>query len=64
MGKRAVRIVKHIGVVPVVAECMACKRQFTAPMNTLRSVKEATENLQGQFDRHECVKGLPRTCGT
>jgi hypothetical protein len=57
MPKRTVRIVKHIGSVPVVAECTACREQFTAPTNTLRSVKEATENLQGQFDRHECRSG-------
>ena len=55
MPKRTVRIVKHIGSVPCVAECTACKQQFTAPTGTLRSLKEATENLQRQFDRHECA---------
>lgn len=54
MPKRAVRIVKHIGQVPVVAACTFCNQQFQAPTNTLPKVKQATASLQEQFDRHKC----------
>jgi len=54
MPKRAVRIVKQIGAVPCVAACTACGQQFTAPVSLLRSVKDATDHLQQQFDRHQC----------
>ena len=57
--KRAVRIVKHIGPVPCVAACTACGQQFQAPMPALRSVKDATENLQRQFDAHKCKPSVP-----
>jgi len=56
-AKRAVRIVKHIGSVPCVAACTACGREFQAPTTMLRSVKDATENLQRQFDAHRCEAG-------
>lgn len=52
--KRAVRIVKHIGMVPCMAACTACGQEFKAPMPALRGVKDATENLQRQFDAHRC----------
>ena len=52
MAKRAVRIVKHIGPVPCVAVCTYCSQQFKTP--TTASVKEATDDLQRQFDAHKC----------
>jgi hypothetical protein len=54
MPKRAIRIVKHIGSTPVVAACVACKQEFKAPTSSIRSVKEATEAIQKQFDAHKC----------
>jgi len=54
MQKRAVRIVKHLGSVPVEAICTFCSRVFKAPVTTLSKLKDATENLQQQFDRHKC----------
>jgi hypothetical protein len=54
MTKRAVRIVKHLGMVPCVAACTACGKEFTAPLTTLRRVTDAQANLQEQFDRHTC----------
>jgi len=52
--KRAVRIVKHIGSTPCVAACTACGQQFQAPTSFLRSVNDATNSLQRQFDAHTC----------
>jgi hypothetical protein len=54
MPKRAIRIVKHIGSTPVVAACVSCKQEFRAPTSAIRSVKEATDALQKQFDAHKC----------
>ena len=54
MPKRAIRIVKHIGSTPVIAACVACNQQFKAPTTAIRSVKEATDAIQKQFDAHEC----------
>jgi hypothetical protein len=54
MPKRAIRIVKHIGSTPVIAVCVACNREFKAPTLFIRSVKEATESIQKQFDAHKC----------
>ena len=54
MGKRAVKIVKHLGPVPCIAACTACGRQFKAPLSTLQRLKDAQANLQEQFDRHKC----------
>jgi hypothetical protein len=52
---RCIRIVKHIGVAPCVAACTSCGQQFQAPLSALRSVKDATDNLQKQFDAHKCA---------
>lgn len=60
MAKRAVRIVKHMGMVPCVAACTACGQQFTAPLNTLKRVTDAQANLQEQFDRHQCQNAESR----
>jgi hypothetical protein len=54
MPKRAIRIVKHIGSTPVVAACVLCKQEFKVPTYAIRSVKEATDALQKQFDTHKC----------
>jgi len=54
MPKRAVRIVKHLGSAPVEAVCTSCSRAFRVPTTVLSRSKDATENLQQQFDRHKC----------
>jgi hypothetical protein len=54
VAARVIRVLKRLGAVPVVAACQACGREFKAPMNTFGSVKDATANLQMQFDRHKC----------
>lgn len=53
MPNRGVRIVKHLGSVPCIAACTACGKEFTAPLSTLRRVKDAQANLQKQYDRHK-----------
>jgi hypothetical protein len=53
--KRAVRIVKQIGAAPCVAACTYCRQEFKAPLSALRSVRDATDNLQKQFDAHKCT---------
>jgi hypothetical protein len=60
MAARVIRVVKRLGIVPVVAACQACGREFKAPMKMYGSVREATANLQMQFDRHSCdEQGTP-----
>lgn len=60
MAARVIRVLKRLGIVPVVAACQACGREFKAPMNMCGSVKDATANLQMQFDRHSCdEQGAP-----
>jgi hypothetical protein len=54
MPRRAVRIVKHIGSVPYIAICTYCSQQFVASTSVLCSVKEATKDVQRQFDAHKC----------
>jgi hypothetical protein len=56
MPKRAIRVIKHIGMVPCVAECTVCNKQFVVPLTALKSVKGATAKLQRQFYQHECAK--------
>jgi len=53
--KRAVRIVKLMGAAPCLAACTSCGQQFQAPLSSLRSVRDATDNLQKQFDAHKCA---------
>jgi len=52
---RAVRIVKMMGAAPYMAACTSCGQQFHAPLSALRSRKDATDNLQKQFDAHKCA---------
>jgi hypothetical protein len=59
MAKRAIRIVKHMGTVPVVAACTACGQEFQAPLSVLSRVTDAQASLQTQFDRHKCDLGEP-----
>jgi len=52
--KRAIRIVKHIGATPFVAVCTYCSQQFKVSPSETRTTKDATANLQAQFDAHKC----------
>ena len=59
MQKRAIRIVKHLGMVPCVAACTVCSKQFQAPLSALQKIAEATASLQKQFDLHKCSDPTP-----
>jgi hypothetical protein len=58
--KRAVRIVKMMGAAPYIAACTSCGQQFHAPFSALRSVRDAKDNLQKQFDAHKCTPSNAR----
>jgi hypothetical protein len=54
MLKRNIRVTKWMGMVPVIAVCTACGREFKASLNELRQVTAAQESLRMQFDHHVC----------
>lgn len=65
MVKRNIRVTKWMGMVPVIAVCTACGREFKVSLNELRQVTAAQESLRTQFDRHVCEEktrseGMPR----
>jgi len=53
---RRLRVVKWLGMVPIVAVCTTCAREFTAPTTTMHRTANAQEALQMKFDRHECSR--------
>jgi hypothetical protein len=55
MPKRNLRVLKWIGVVPAIATCTLCKREFKVPSTALKRLPEAQENLKLQFAEHECT---------
>jgi len=60
MGKRILRVSRWIGMVPAVAVCAACAREFTVPVSMLKRVAEAQQYLTQQFDAHECAGAQSR----
>lgn len=54
MVKRNIRVTKWMGMVPVIAVCTVCGREFKVSVNELRQVAAAQESLRTQFDRHVC----------
>jgi len=54
MVKRNIRVTKWMGLVPVIAVCTACGREFKASLNDLRQITAAQESLRQQFDHHLC----------
>jgi hypothetical protein len=54
MIKRNIRVTKWIGMVPAVAVCTACGREFKVSLNELRQVTAAQESLRSQFAAHTC----------
>ena len=61
MIKRNIRVTKWMGMLPVVAVCTACGREFKASLNELRRATAAQESLQRQFDQHMCEEPKPQT---
>jgi hypothetical protein len=54
MEQSKLRVTKFMGAAPAIAICADCGRQFKVPTNHLNRATDAKENLQQQFDRHEC----------
>jgi hypothetical protein len=54
MPKRNLRVLKWIGATPAVAACSSCNREFKVPLESLRRVADAQENLRLQFAQHRC----------
>ena len=57
MPKRNLRVLKWLGTTPAVAVCTACNREFKVPLEVLKRVGGAAENLKLQFARHQCRPG-------
>ena len=57
MPKRALRIVKRVKNVPVLAECEACHAQFVSDPH--REVGSAQAAIQQQFNAHKCKTETP-----
>ena len=65
MGKRSLRVVKWLGMVPALAVCSACSRNFNVPTTLLKRTSDAQENLHKQFSEHTCESldsGQKRAC--
>ena len=54
MAKRSLRVVKWLGLVPAVAVCTACSRNFNVPAALLKRTSDAQESLRKQFAEHKC----------
>jgi hypothetical protein len=54
MLKRSIRVTKWLGMVPAVAVCTACGREFKASLTAIRNVADAQETLRLQFAEHKC----------
>ena len=53
-AKRNLRVLKWIGMVPAVAVCTGCEREFSVPVSALKRVADAQASLSAQFAEHEC----------
>jgi hypothetical protein len=54
MAKRNLRVAKWIGMIPAVAVCTCCNREFKVPLDSLRSLPDAQESLRVGFGEHKC----------
>jgi hypothetical protein len=54
MPKRNLRVLKWLGTTPAIAICTACNREFRVPIEILKRVGGAVENLKLQFAQHQC----------
>jgi hypothetical protein len=54
MPKRNLRVLKWLGTTPAIAACTACNREFRVPIEVLKRVGGAVENLKLQFAQHQC----------
>jgi hypothetical protein len=56
MLKRNLRVLKWLGTTSAIAVCTACDREFKVPLDILKRVGGAVENLKIQFSEHQCKK--------
>lgn len=54
MAKRNLRVLKWLGTTPAIAVCTECNREFRVPLEVLKRVGGAAENLKLQFAQHQC----------
>jgi hypothetical protein len=54
MPKRNLRVLKWLGTTPAIAVCTACNLEFRVPLEVLKRVGGAVENLKLQFAQHHC----------
>jgi hypothetical protein len=53
MPKRALRVVKSDGLIPIMAVCTSCNRQFNVPPE-LQNLVDAKALLEVSFTEHKC----------
>lgn len=54
MPDRNMRIVRFIGATPSVAYCDVCRLTFRTRQELLQDAEKAKQQLQSDFDQHEC----------
>ena len=54
MAKRNLRVLKWLGTTPAIAMCTLCGREFKVPIDILKRVGGAADDLKLQFARHKC----------
>jgi hypothetical protein len=60
MPKRNLKVLKWLGMVPVIGVCTLCNREFNAPMSAIKRVADAQESLRLQFEEHKCPENPPQ----
>ena len=56
MPKRNLRVLKWLGTTPAIAVCTLCNCEFKVPLEVLKRVGGAAENLKLQFAQHQCKR--------
>jgi hypothetical protein len=56
MPKRNLRVLKWLGTTPAVAVCTGCNCEFKVPLELLKRLAGAQENLKRQFAQHRCAQ--------
>jgi hypothetical protein len=54
MAKKHLRVLQWLGTTPAIAVCSVCNREFRVPLEILKRVGGAVENLKVQFAQHQC----------
>lgn len=59
MPKRHLRVLKWLGTTPAIAVCSVCNCEFRVPLEVLKRVGGAVEELKIQFSHHPCKQDSP-----